>query len=200
MNWKMSENSLFAILLRSSWWISFAIAGVVSATAFAVLPEAYRIVGSVSGLPFLIIGCIAAAKQFQAPSRSRVESTLATVRAMSWAEFSRAIEAAYRQDGYTVRAVSGDIANFEITKEGRTLLVSGKRWKVAQTGVDALSDLHAMKESRDAQGCIYIAVGEITDNARAFAVKHGIKLVGGAELAQLLPGERRGKPRGAGSK
>jgi hypothetical protein len=33
-----------------------------------------------------------------------------------------------------------------------------------------------------------VAAGEITDNARVFAAKHGIKLVGGAELTRLLPG------------
>jgi restriction system protein len=193
MNWKMSENSLFAILLRSSWWISFAIAGTLTAVAIALLPETYRTFGALTGLPFLVIGCIAAWKGFQTPSRARVENTLATVRAMSWVEFSHAIEAAYRREGYGVRAVSGAAANFEITKEGRTALVSCKRWKVAQTGVEALHDLHVMKESLDAHDCIYMAAGEITDNARAFATKHGIKLVGGAKLAQLLPGEVRGK-------
>ena len=193
MKWKMNENSLFAILLRSSWWISFAIAGAVAAVAIALLPEDYRIFGTLSGLPFLVIGCIAAWRRLQAPSRTRVETTLAAVRAMSWAEFSRAIEAAYRRQGYDVRAVSGAAANFEITKGGRTALVSCKRWKVAQTGVEALQDLHAMKEARNAHECIYVAAGAITDNARAFAVKHAIRLVGGPELAQLLPGEGRGK-------
>ncbi len=193
MKWKMNENSLFAILLRSSWWISFAIAGAVAAVAIALLPEDYRIFGTLSGLPFLVIGCIAAWRRLQAPSRNRIETTLAAVRAMSWAEFSRAIEAAYRQQGYEVRAVSGAAANFEITKAGRTALVSCKRWKVAQTGVEALQDLHAMKEARSAQECIYVAAGEITHNARAFAIKHAIKLVGGPELAQLLPGEGRGR-------
>jgi len=193
MQWKMNDNSLFAILLRSSWWISFAIAGTVTAIAIALLPEAYRIFGAVTGFPFLVIGCIAAWKQFQAPSTARIDNTLAAVRAMSWVEFSRAIEAAYRQQGYGVRAVSGAAANFEITKEGRTALVNCKRWKAAHTGVEALHDLHAMKEARNAHECIYVAAGEITDNATAFAVKHGIKLVGGPELARLLPGEGRGK-------
>ena len=40
MNWTLNDDSLFAILLRSSWWISFAIAGAVSAIAIALLPEA----------------------------------------------------------------------------------------------------------------------------------------------------------------
>lgn len=186
MKWKMNENSLFAILLRSSWWISLAIAGAVTAVAVALLPEAHRILGTVSGLPFLVIGCIAAWKRLQAPSRVRVENTLATVRAMSWVEFSRAVELAYRRQGYGVRTVGGGAANFEITKDGRTALVNCKRWKVAQTGVEGLHELHAMKEACNAHECIYMAIGEITDNARAFANKHAIKLVGGPELAQLL--------------
>lgn len=193
MKWPMNENSLFAVLLRSSWWISFAIAGTVTAVAIAILPKAYWIFGTVSGLPFLVIGCIAAWKQFQAPSMARIDNTLAAVRAMSWVEFSRAIEAAYRRQGYGVNAIGGTAANFEITKEGRTALVNCKRWKVAHTGVEALHDLHAMKEARNAHECIYVSAGEITDNARAFAIKHAIKLVGGSELARLLPGEGSSK-------
>jgi restriction system protein len=189
MKWTMNENSLFAILLRSSWWISFAIGGAVTAVAIGLVPEAYRIFGAVTGLPFLVIGCVAAWKQFQAPSVTRIENTLAAVRAMSWVQFSGAIEAAYRRQGYGVSVVSGTAANFEITKEGRTALVNCKRWKAAHTGIEALHDLHALKEARNAHECIYLAAGEITESARAFAVKHGIKLIGGPELAQLLPGE-----------
>ena len=195
MKWKMNENSLFAILLRSSWWISFAIAGAVTAIAVALLPEAYRYLGAMTGLPFLVIGCMAAWKQWQAPSTARVENTLAAVRAMSWPEFSSALEAAYRQQGYAVSAVDGAAANFEIIKGGRVALVSCKRWKVAHTGIDALSGLLAVKEARDAHECIYVAAGEVTANARAFAIKHAIKLVGGPELAQLLPGAGRGGKR-----
>jgi restriction system protein len=193
MNWTMNENSLFAVLLRSSWWISFAIAGTITAVAIALLPEKYRIFGAVTGLPFLGIGCIAAWKQFQAPSTARIDRTLAAVRAMSWVEFSRAIDTAYRRQGYAVGALEGTAADFEITREGRTALVSCKRWKVARTGVEPLTALHAMKEARNAHECIYVTAGEVTDHARAFAVKHAIKLVGGPELARLLPGEGRSR-------
>ena len=195
MNWKLNDNSLFAILLRSSWWISFGIAGAVAAVALALLPAEYRTVGAVAGFPFLVIGCIAAWKQSQAPSAARIDRTLNAVRAMSWDEFSGAIEEAYRRHGYGVSAIDGTAANFEITKEGRTALVSCKRWKVARTGVESLVSLHALKEARDAHECIYVAAGEITDNARTFAARHAIKLVGGPELARLLPGnEGRRKP------
>lgn len=193
MNWTLNDDSLFAILLRSSWWISFGIAGALGAVAIALLPEAYRIGGALVGFPFLVIGCIAAWRQFQAPSSVRIDRTLAAVRAMSWGEFSDAIEAAYRRNGYGVSVIGGTAANFEITKEGRIALVSCKRWKAAHTGVEPLAGLHALKEARDAHECIYVAAGEITDNARTFARKHAIKLVGGAELARLLPGNGTGK-------
>lgn len=187
MNWKLNDNSLFAILLRSSWWLSFAIGAAASATAFALLPEAYKPFGAMTGLPFFVIGCIAAWRQWQMPSRSRIEATLAAVQSMSWPEFSRAIEAAYQRQGYRVSSLPGGVANFEIMKEGRTALVNCKRWKVARTGVEPLSDLHALKEERGVQECIYVAAGEVSENARAFAIKHKIGIVGGAELARLMP-------------
>jgi restriction system protein len=187
MNWKLRHDSLFAILLRSPWWMSIAIGGAVGASAIAFLPQEYRVVGAITGLPFFVIGGIAALRQWRAPSISRIDQTLTAVRAMSWPEFSRAIADAYARQGYRVNALTGGAANFEITKEGRTALVNCKRWKVARTGVEPLSELHASKEAREAHACIYVAAGEISDNARAFAAKHAIKLVGAPELAKLLP-------------
>jgi len=71
--------------------------------------------------------------------------------------------------------------------------VSGKRWKVARTGIEPLRDLYAAKEAREAHECLYIATGEITDNARQFAQDKQIRLVDGPELARLLPGMGRGR-------
>jgi restriction system protein len=187
MNWKLNDNSLFAILLRSSWWLSFAIGAAVSAIAIGFLPEAYRAFGALTGFPFFVIGCIAAWRQWQAPSAASIERTLTAVRAMSWPEFSRAIEAAYQRQGYRVSALPGGAANFEIARQGRVALVNCKRWKVARIGVEPLSELHAAMEPHDAHECIFVAAGEISDNARAFAIKHRIGIVGGPELARLLP-------------
>lgn len=191
MKWQMNENSLFAILLRSPWWMSFAIAGALAAAGIALLPEQYRVFAVVTGAPFLVIGVIAAWKQWQAPSGARIERTLENVRAMSWIDFARALETAYRADGYEVSAVRAPAADFTIRKEWRTALVSCKRWKAARTGIEPLRDLHAAKEAHAAHECIYIAIGDVSDNARAFAVKHAIRLVGAAELAQLLPAAGR---------
>jgi restriction system protein len=191
VNWKLRHDSLFAVLLRSPWWISIAIGGAVAAIAAAFLPGEYRATGAIMGLPFFVIGGIAAWKQWQAPSASRIANTLTAVHAMSWPEFSRAIEDAYQRQGYRVSTLNKGAASFEISKDGRTALVHCKRWKVARTGVEPLSELHASKEAHNAHDCIYVAAGDISANARTFAAKHAITLVDAPELAKLLPSAGR---------
>lgn len=193
MKWQMNENSLFAVLLRSSWMISAAIAVAIGALAYALLPEAYRVVGTAGGLPFLVIAGMAGWKQFQAPSAARVTRTLEAVGSMSWIDFAAALEQGYRRDGCEVSRVSGAVGDFEVRRGWRTSLVSAKRWKAGRTGVEPLRELLAAKEAREAHECIYIAIGEVSDNARAFAVQHGITLMGGPELARLLPDAGRGR-------
>jgi restriction system protein len=186
MQWTMNENSLFAILLRSSFLWSFMIAAVMIGAMLALLPEAYRIVAIISGLPFIVIGCIAAWRQLRAPSAARVSRTAEAVRAMSWNDFRTALSDAYRREGYDVQPAEGP-ADLELRKEWRRSLVSCKRWKAGRTGVEPLRDLLKAKEAREAHDCMYVAVGEISDNAREFAKKNAIALIGPAELARIMP-------------
>jgi restriction system protein len=187
MKLELAKNSLFAVLLRSPWWISIGIAAAITALAKAILPAIPLAYAVFAGLPFLVIGVIAGWRQLRAPSATRVADTLEAVRAMSWADFSSALEDAFRKDGYSVNRVDGAAADFEMTKAGRTSLVACKRWKVARTGVEPLRDLHAAKDAREANECIYVATGEITDGARKFALEKRIRLMDGMELAKLLP-------------
>ena len=187
MKWKMSENSVFAILLRSPWWISVGVAGAVGAAALALLPDAHRVLGATLTIPFLVIAGMVGWRQWGLPSAARVGRTLEAVRAMSRSDFVAAVEAAYVRDGYAVTRVDDAHADLELKKEWRTALVSCRRWKVARVGVEPLRDLLAAKEARDLREGILIATGEITDTARRFAAENGIRLVGGHELAQLLP-------------
>lgn len=192
MKLKMSENSLFAILLRKPWWISIAIAAVVSLAASMLFPRAYAVYGVSAGFPFLVIGVIAAVRQWRAPGAALVAHTLESVTAMSWRDFANAIEAAYRRDGYEVKRREGG-ADFEIAKDGRKTVVSGKRWKAANTGVEPLRELAAAAESCGAHDKFYITVGQLSDNARRYADEQGIRVLREAALAELLRGMVRAK-------
>ena len=52
MKFRMAERSLFAILLRSPWWISLAVAGAFVAAARALLPAEYFVVGALGAMPW----------------------------------------------------------------------------------------------------------------------------------------------------
>ena len=186
MKLRMAENSLFAVLLRSPWYVSLGIGLALGGAGWAVFPEAYKVAGAGAGLPFVVIAGIALWRQLQLPSAKRVESTVQAVSAMSWPDFADAIEAAFRRDGHDVTRVEAGPVDFEIVKGGRRAVVGARRWKVARTGVEPLRALHAAGEAREAAECIHIAVGEVTPSAREFAAKHRTRLMGGAELAQFL--------------
>ena len=192
MNFEMSPNSLFAVLLRSAWWIPFAITAGFVMIAKAVLPAEYFVVGSLGSAPFFVIGCIAAWRQMRAPSAKRVAATLSAIREMSWSTFSAAIEDAFQRDGHAVVRLAGTAADFEITKNGRVTLVNCRRWKAERTGIEPLRELIAARDARDAHDCIYVATGEITDKARTFAARNVVRILQGAELAGLM--HRVGRP------
>lgn len=151
------------------------------------LPEAYALYGIFAALPFLVISAYAAWQQLRAPSAERIAATLESLRALTWDEFSAALEEVYRRDGYSVTRLNIAGADLELTKSGRVSLVGCKRWKVARTGIEPLRELDAARAARDAHECIYVAAGEITDNARAFAAEKKIRLLHGTELAQFMP-------------
>ena len=186
MKLRMLENSLFAILWRSPWWISGGIVIAVIAVAKILLPVAYVSYGFFVALPFAVIALAAAWKQVRRPGAGRVAATLEALRAMGSEDFSAAVERAFRRDGYVVTRLAGAGADFELLKAGRVVLVGTKRWKAARTGVEPLRGLHAAACLREAQECIYIASGEFSDNARAFAAGKNIRLLHAAELVTLL--------------
>lgn len=185
MKFKMAENSLFAVLLRSSWWISVAVAAGIAGLARLLLPEQYRVVGMLSALPFVVIAAMAFWRQSKQPSAAVVASTLEAAAALSAREFADALEAALRRDGYEVKRLGKSVVDLELDKAGRRSLVACRRWKAASTGVEPLRELLAAT----GEGArIYVALGGITDKARQFAVANQIRLLHGAELARLLRG------------
>ncbi|MDA1118833.1 MAG: restriction endonuclease [Proteobacteria bacterium] len=184
MKWKMHDNSLFAVLLRSAWWISALIALGVFAVVRLIMPDHYA---AFATLPFVVIAAVGAWKQISAPSSEKIAASIESVREMTWEGFSGVLEEGLRRDGYSVARTGGAQADFEITKAGRVSLVACKRWKAARTGIEPLRELQAAAEAREAAESLYVLTGEISDTARAFATEKKIRLIHGAELVKLLP-------------
>lgn len=189
MKLTLNQNSLFAILLRSPWWASalgaamaFGLVRLFMATEFALFAAS----------PFVIISMYVAWKQLRAPSAARIAARLERLRAMSWDEFSDALEKGFRRDGYTVKRLPAGkaAADFELAQGARSTLVACKRWKATRTGIEPLRELEearrALVEKGTATDCIYVATGEVTAQARAFAAERGIRVLEGAELVRSV--------------
>ena len=118
----MAENSLFAILLRKPWWVSMAIAAGVALVARLLLPERFVVPGMLGGLPFLVIAGIASWRQRGLPSAAQNEQWLQRLRTMNARDFSAAVEAAYRHQGYEVQPIKSPGAELALRKYGQTTI------------------------------------------------------------------------------
>ncbi len=182
MKLTLPENSLFAILLRSRWWVSLLVALGAFALVRLFLNAGYAFFAA---LPFMVIAVVAMWRQLRVPSGARLDAAIDALRAMTWEEFARALEQGYRRQGYVVKRVEG-AADFELERAGRLSLVAAKRWKAASTGVEPLKELAAAGEAREAVECVYVLAGGMTQNALGFAKKTKINWVRGAELVKLV--------------
>jgi len=186
MKLKMAEKSLFAILLRSPWWISLLVVALFALASIALLPTAYVAYGVIGGLPFLVIAVIAAWRQSRAPSPTLLAAALERAGAMSWREFSAAVEHGLGRQGYRVTRLDGNAADFRLERQGQVSLLSCRRWKAASHGIEPLRELDTARRAQGAQHAIYISLGSLTDQARRHAQDADIRLIHGNDLALLM--------------
>lgn len=178
MKWpplRMAENSLFAILLRSPWWVSLLVAAGLFLLARMLIPAIYA---AFFPLPFVVIAVIAASRQWRAPSQAALERAADQARALSWEAFSRQVVEGYRAQGYTVSELGEPGADFRLEKAGRTAVLSCRRWKAARLGVETLQALQAAREKHDVHDGVCLSLGEVTEAALAYAVRHQLRVVG----------------------
>ena len=182
MKWALPRNSLFAILSRQPWWISALIAGGLVAGLRLFLPIELALFGA---LPFVGISIYAGIQQLRRPGAKRIAKTLEHARGLSGEGFVSALESGFRREGYAVTRMDRG-ADLVLTREGITTLVACKRWKAVRAGIEPLREFEAATREHGAVRRMYIAVGEVTENARVFASERNIRLVQEEELARLL--------------
>jgi len=196
VKFEMAKNSLFAVLLRSPWWISAAIAFSLALLGMAVLADPFRIFAILSGVPFAGIAAVAARRQWHLPSTAQVAETREALARMPWPAFADLLEESFRRDGYAVARSKAAAIDFELDRNGRRTLVSARRWKSARTGLEALRALQSEREGADHADGLYIGLGPLTDTALPFAAEHGIAVWNAGELTRAL----RGLPLGSARK
>jgi restriction system protein len=186
---RVANDTLFKILSRQPWWVS----GLVAAALFAIGELLYPPVAPFVALPFVAVAAYAGYLQLRGAVHVDVEQQLATLRGMSWEDFSSAISEAYRRQGYQVEPSRDKAFDYQLTKKGKRTLLLCRRWKVNQVGAEPLRKLNEAIARTDAYNAICIATGEYSANARTFAEGQPLTLLAGRELVELVG--RIGKPR-----
>ena len=183
----MSQNSLFAILLRSPWWVSFVVAGLIGVGASVLVPDPYKLAGALGSLPLVGVGCVAAWRQLRAPSAAQADGALAAAINQPWRDFAATLQSAWQAGGTQVQLLNGPAADLRLAQGGRVTLVCARRWKAATHGAEPLRQLAAAMQAEGAADAIYVlAQGVLSDSARLFARDNHIAVLQGAALAQLL--------------
>lgn len=188
MRLKMNQNSLFALLLRSPWWVSMLIAAVMVALAMALLPELYKLVGALSATPLVVVGLVAAKRQWGRPSSASIDNTATALAAMPWPAFAELLVKGFERGGHSVQRENSEVVDFVLQRQGRSTLVLAKRWKSARIGLETLRALQAERARRDAAEAMLVCLDSPSDSARDFARQQNITLCQAAGLAQLLHG------------
>ncbi len=188
---RMAENSLFAILLRSAWWYSAAVGLIVVALATAIARGQFLVLGISLSLPFFGIAVYSAFKQLQRPNAKQVSEVAAQARQMSASQVAEKIAVNYTKERFESEAFKGNAADLELTRGYRKLLLSSKRFKAANTGIEPLKQLVAAGERVEATGYLYVTLGEVSANARKFAKANDIELVQANELAVYFTGKAK---------
>lgn len=187
VKFKMAEKSLFAVLLRSPWWVSFVLVAVIALAAGALLPPQYAGVGMLGGFPFFVIGCMALWRQRHLPSPALAEQVLGRIASMGWRDFSALLDIAFTRQGYSVTQITGP-ADMQLEKKGVRTVVSARRFKAAALGLESLRELVAARDALQASQCVCITLGRVSTQAADYAFENRITLITDVDLVVLTDG------------
>lgn len=190
MAFKMSNNSLIAILLRNPWWMSFVVVGVIVLLASALVPAPYTVFGWMAALPFVVVGSIAAKRQWRQPSARTLDAMLQQTAALNWKDFSAQVVQGFERQGYSVSRIDSPGADLLLNREGTSTTVACKRWKAATPGIEGLKELVAAQHKLQADKALWISLNALSDSARRYAGEHGVDVLDAAGLASLLVQKR----------
>lgn len=188
MAFKMSEGSLFAVLLRSPWWYSGLIALVIISISLLVPTGQITVMVLSLSLPFLGIAGYAGYKQSQQPSHKRLLEVAEEARALSPAQIADKIAQTYTKERFDSEPFKGNAADLELIRGNRKLLLCSKRFKAANTGIQPLKQMVAAGENAEVTGYLYVTLGEVSDNARSYAIENDIELIQIGRLAEYFDG------------
>ncbi len=156
------------------WWTEYSIAYAFPLMVVAALFAAF-----------------AEADKYKRRALLATQSSLETLKEMTWQDFELLVGEAYRRQGYAVEEKGGSGpdggVDLILRRNGQTTLVQCKRWKQAKVGAPTMRELRGAVARDGAASGIFVTCGEFTQEAITEAQgKPPLELVDGPALLVLV--------------
>lgn len=159
--------------------------------------------GGFASLAWFALGICWAAALLSALSKLRrarlldEQTSLESIRAMSWREFEMLTGEAFRRQGYRVEetglgGADGGV-DLILRKGGKRTLVQCKQWRNQRVDVKVAREMYGLLSHHAADAVKIVAVGDYTSEAREFVCGKPIELINGDALLALIGGVQKAK-------
>ena len=199
------HSSLLDILILLPWWVNACLGAMAYGVAKYLVPELtvenpilQGIVraGPSIALPIaFVFGVLTLLSAFHAWRRGTLlesQTSISSIKSMSWKEFEYLTSEAFRRKGFTVQENLGAGADggidLALSRGGKRYLVQCKNWKTRSVGVSPVRELYALVMAEAADGGILVCSGNFSTEARRFAEGKPLQLIDGPELVRLVAG------------
>jgi restriction system protein len=197
------HESFAQLLLRLPWWFGATLGILAFAGLRWGLPVWARqdsakqilVKGLAPLAPFALVffGLFAAGSLVFAAKRRRLidqQTSLDSLRQISWKEFEYLVAELYRRQGYRVDYSLGCGADggvdLTLHKDGQKSIVQCKRWNAKAVNASVVREMFGLMVAESAGQVIIITTGNFTADAQAFAAGKPIHLIDGLELLPLV--------------
>ena len=202
------NDDLVELLTIMPWWLNLLLAPLAYLALARVVPAvlgdnpfapALAPAFGFVGIALAAIFVLGAGVSFIAASRKRrlldSQTSLDSIRALSWREFEELVAEAYRREGYRVLendqpGPDGGV-DIRLRKDGELHLVQCKNWRSRRVGVRVVREVYGVLAAENARRAVVVCSGDFTDDARRFATGKPIRLVDGEALLTLVQRAQR---------
>ena len=196
------HDTVFEMLAELPWWASVIFACLVFVGLRFILPGTMKtpifvgvaqLVSSNAiwiALFFLLPGAISALAAWRRGELLMGQTSIGSIRRLSWRSLEDLVGEAYRRNGYTVVGNSnqGPDGGVDLVarRDGETVLVQCKQWKARRIGVRTVREMFGLLNAEKANEVHIVTSGYFTGDAKNFAANKPIRLIDGPMLVQLV--------------
>ncbi|MGS2721006.1 restriction endonuclease [Paraglaciecola aestuariivivens] len=203
--------SLLISLAYLPWWVSVLIGTIAYLVLRFFIPElvsenqillmvatSAKNIAWLFGGVFIIPAILSIVKQIQRKKLIQHQTSIQTIKDLSWSDFEVLVGEAFRRKGYSVKenVVSGPDDGIDLTlqKNGKVYIVQCKQWRSSKVGVSVVREMFGVMKATNAEAVYVVASGYFTKEAIRFARDLPVKLIDGKQLLEMIAKVRNNEP------